>query len=122
MSHSFSDALARDKRAILCLAVMVHEDAGGAMRVPGTGAPRKTQQRLVLELLFTVLSFAILPVIIGVLLDWRFRTTPIITLAMMFLGFNLGIVAIYRRIGGIYLQLAPPEPDEKSQPLGGDPC
>ncbi len=84
--------------------------------------PRKIQWRLILELFFTVLAVAILPVVIGILLDWRMRTAPVVTLSMMLLGFNLGIVVIYRRIGGIYLQLAPPEPDEKSQPLGGDPC
>lgn len=83
---------------------------------------RRIQWRLILELALTVVGLTIIPIILGVFLDWRLRTAPIITLAMMFLGLNLGIIAVYRRIGVIYLQLAPPETDETSQPLGGDPC
>lgn len=86
------------------------------------GDSGKIQWRLILELGLTVAGFAFLPVILGVLLDWRIGTAPILTLMMMFLGLNLGIIAVYRRIGTIYLQLAPPDPDEKSQPFGGDPC
>ncbi len=73
-------------------------------------------------MLLMLLGISILPVVIGILLDWRLRTAPIITLAMMFLGFNAGIVMIYRRIGVIYMQIAPLTPDEKSQTSGGDPC
>lgn len=86
------------------------------------GDSSKIQWRLILELALTVVGFAFIPIVLGIFLDWRLHTAPIITLTMMFLGLNLGIIAIYRRIGTIYLQLAPPETDEKSQPLGGDPC
>ena len=83
---------------------------------------RKIQWHLILELGLTVVGFCFIPVLAGIFLDWRFGTAPIVTLTMMFLGLNLGIIAIYRRIGIIYLQLAPPDPDEKSKPFGGDPC
>lgn len=82
---------------------------------------RKIQWRWILQTLLMLLGIAILPVIIGILLDWRLRTTPIITLAMMFLGFNVGIVMIYRRIAVIYMQIAPPDTIENSKSLGGDP-
>lgn len=61
-------------------------------------------------MLLMLLGIAILPVVMGILLDWRLHTTPLITLAMMFLGFNLGIVTIYRRIALVYSELAPPDP------------
>ncbi len=86
------------------------------------GDSRKIQWRLILELMLTVMGIAIIPVVFGILLDLRLGTAPIVTLTMMFLGLNLGIIAIYRRIGILYLQLAPPDPDEKTQPFGGDPC
>lgn len=60
-------------------------------------------------MILLLFGIAILPVIIGILLDWRLRTAPIITLAMMFLGFNIGIVTIYRRIAVIYMQISPPD-------------
>ena len=65
-----------------------------------------------MESLLILLAIAVLPVIIAILLDQRFHTFPLITLAMMFLGFNLGIVAIYRRISVIYLQISPPDPKD----------
>jgi F0F1-type ATP synthase assembly protein I len=73
-------------------------------------ASRQIQWRWIVQMLLSLLGIAILPVIIGILLEWRLRTSPVITLAMMFLGFNLGIVTIYRRIALLYLQLAPPDP------------
>jgi hypothetical protein len=72
----------------------------------------KINWRWILESLLILLAVAILPVIIGILLDWRLHTSPIITLAMMFLGFNIGIVAIYRRVAVIYMQISPPDKKE----------
>jgi F0F1-type ATP synthase assembly protein I len=66
----------------------------------------------VVQLLLVLFAVAVLPVIIGILLDWRLHTAPIITLGTMFLGFNLGILTIYRRIAVIYAQLAPPDQDK----------
>lgn len=65
-----------------------------------------------MESLLILLAIAILPVIIGILLDRRLHTSPIITLAMMFLGFNIGIVTIYRRVAVIYMQISPPDKKE----------
>jgi len=72
--------------------------------------PQPINWRLILQLSSTMLAIAILPVIVGVLIDARLHTTPVVTLCMMFLGFNLGIIALYRRIAVIYSSLAPPEP------------
>lgn len=107
-------------------------------------ASREIQWRWIAQMLIMLLGIAVLPVVIGIILDWRLRTTPVITLAMMFLGFNLGIVTIYRRIALVYLQLAPPDPiagqgdgvgetlkpqpgrivarEANPQQLGGDSC
>lgn len=54
-----------------------------------------------------LLALAVMPVILGVLLDRRLHTFPILTLCMMFVGLNLGILAIARRVAAIYAQLAP---------------
>lgn len=64
-------------------------------------------------MMLMLLGVSILPVVIGILLDYRLRTTPVFTLAAMFLGFNAGIVMIYRRIAVIYMQISPP--DESAQ-------
>ena len=76
--------------------------------------------RWVWESALILLAVAILPVIIGILLDHRFHTSPIITLAMMFLGFNAGIVSIYRRVAVIYFQISPPDKEGNPKNPGGD--
>jgi hypothetical protein len=78
------------------------------------GDSRNMTWRWILESLLLLLAVAILPVILGILLDVRLQTFPIITLAVMFLGFNVGIVTIYRRIATIYMQISPPDPQEIS--------
>lgn len=77
--------------------------------------------RLILQLGSTMLAIAILPVIVGVLLDLRLHTAPVITLCMMFLGFNLGIIALYRRIAVIYANLAPADPANANGHLENTP-
>ncbi|HZQ10408.1 MAG TPA: AtpZ/AtpI family protein [Anaerolineae bacterium] len=71
----------------------------------------------VVRLAVMLLAFSILPVILGILLDWRLHTSPIITLFMMLLGFNVGIVTIARNIGDIYSHVAP---ETHSSRIGGD--
>ncbi len=58
-------------------------------------------------MMLMLLGITILPVIIAILIDHRLHTTPVFTLAAMFLGFNAGIVMIYRRIAVIYMQISP---------------
>jgi F0F1-type ATP synthase assembly protein I len=84
--------------------------------------PRKINWRWIGESLLMLLAISILPVIIGILLDIRLQTTPVFTLAMMFLGFNAGIVIIYRRIAVIYMQISPPAPEGNTEHPGGDSC
>jgi hypothetical protein len=81
---------------------------------------RYIQWRWIGQMMLMLLGIAVLPVIIGILLDNRLHTTPIITLAMMFLGFNLGIVTIYRRIAVLYLQISPPDPVAESHVATGE--
>lgn len=83
-------------------------------------ASRNINWRWVGESALVLLAVAVLPVIIGILLDHQFHTTPFITLAMMFLGFNTGIVAIYRRVMVIYFQISPPEQEGNPKNPGGD--
>jgi hypothetical protein len=97
--------------------------------------------RWILESILLLLSFAISPIILGILIDRRLNTFPVTTLVMMLLGLNLGIVMICRRVAAIYMQIAPPDPiaqvgesplsspqnlvpgrEGNSQPLGGDSC
>lgn len=81
---------------------------------------REIQWHWIAQMVLMLLGIAILPVVIGIVLDWRLRTSPVITLAMMFLGFNLGIVTIYRRIALVYLQLAPPDPSAEQRDGAGE--
>ncbi len=74
--------------------------------------------RWVVRLAVMLLAFSILPVIIGILLDWRLHTSPIITLFMMLLGFNVGIVTIARNVGDMYSRAVVPE--THSSQVGGD--
>lgn len=78
--------------------------------------------RLVGRLGLTLLAMTVLPVLTGMLLDHGLHTTPIITLAMMFIGFNLGIITIYRHIAVAYAQISPPDPAEQPiRPTGSAP-
>ena len=81
---------------------------------------QKINWRWIADSLLILLAISFLPVIIGILLDHRLHTTPIITLSMMFLGFNAGIVAIYRRVTVIYLKLSPPTQEGNPENPGGD--
>ena len=74
--------------------------------------------RWVVRLAVMLLAFSILPVVIGILLDWRLHTSPIITLFMMLLGFNVGIVTIARNVGDRYSRAVVPE--THSSQVGGD--
>ena len=71
--------------------------------------------RWVLRLGVTLLAFSVLPVIIGILLDWRLHTSPIITLFMMLVGFNVGIVMIIRNVAEMYARIAPQETQQTSE-------
>jgi hypothetical protein len=96
--------------------------------------------RWLLESMSLLLAFAILPVILGILLDRRLHTFPVTTLVMMLLGLNLGIVLICRRVAAVYAEIAPPDAltqvgesplssqplvvmhESNTQHLGGDSC
>jgi hypothetical protein len=73
--------------------------------IPG----RDINWRWVVELLSVMLGLAVIPVLVGIALDWRLQTAPVITLCMMLLGFNLGILTLYRRIAVVYARVAPPD-------------
>lgn len=85
--------------------------------------------RLIERLGLLLLAVTILPVLFGIVLDHRQHTTPIITIAMMFIGFNLGTITIYRHITAVYTQISPLDPVASDvtpggnpEHLGGDPC
>ena len=94
---------------------MAHLDSNIA-----SGAQAKINWRWILDTLLILLAVAILPVLIGILLDRRLHTSPVITLAMMFLGFNAGIVAIFRRVSAMYIKLSPPDQEGNPEHSGGD--
>lgn len=74
--------------------------------------------RWVLRLTVTVLALGVGPVLLGILLDRLVRTSPIITLFMMLLGFSLGIASIARSVGAMYARHA--AADAQSPSVGGD--
>lgn len=74
------------------------------------------------RLALVVLTLTILPVLGGVLLDRVLHTSPVITLFMMLLGFNLGIFAIARNVGAKYAQLENTPNQIQSHSVGGDSC
>jgi F0F1-type ATP synthase assembly protein I len=72
--------------------------------------------RFVLRLGVSLLAFSVLPVILGILLDWRLHTSPIITLAMMLVGLNVGIVMITKNVAEMYARIVP----QDTQNIGAD--
>lgn len=78
--------------------------------------------RWVKRLAVTLLALSIFPIILGVLLDRRFQTSPIFTVFMLLLGLNLGIYTIARQVAALYLQISPIKPESASESAGGDPC
>jgi F0F1-type ATP synthase assembly protein I len=74
----------------------------------------------VLRLFLTVLGLAVLPVGLGILLDRRMHTSPVITLFMLLLGFNLGIYTIARSVVAMYARVE--AQTRTPQHLGGDQC
>lgn len=66
----------------------------------------------------TLLGLSVLPVILGILLDGRFHTSPFLTLFMMFIGFNIGILTIARSVASVYARTS--IPDTPSHPIGGE--
>lgn len=71
--------------------------------------------RWVLILVLKVVAVAVLPVILGIMLDRNFQTSPIITLSMLLLGLNIGTFTIARTIAEIYARV-----ETNSQRVGGD--
>lgn len=69
----------------------------------------------VFVLALKLLVVTVIPIVLGIALDHRFRTSPIITLSMMLLGLNIGIFTIARSIAAIYAQV-----EQNSQRVGGD--
>jgi len=83
---------------------------------------QRIDRRWILESLLILLGIAILPVILGILVDRRLHSSPVLTMCLMFLGLNVGIVAVYRRIAILYLQIAPLEPvAQPTDPVGDAP-
>lgn len=101
---------ARVSRALLCLAVV--ERARERIRMFHW---RLIDWRWVLRLAVVVLLVAVLPVLMGIWLDRQFHSSPVITLSMMLLGFNLGIIAIARSVAEMYTRV-----ENNSQRVGGD--
>ncbi len=71
--------------------------------------------RWVYMLALKLLVVTVLPIMLGIVLDQRFRTSPIITLSMMLLGLNIGIFTIARSVAAIYARV-----EENSQRVGGE--
>lgn len=78
--------------------------------------------RWVMRLAVTLLALAVLPIILGVALDRRLQTSPVLTLFMLLLGLNLGIFIIARQVAALYLQISPIQSESASESPGGDPC
>lgn len=71
--------------------------------------------RWVYVLALKLFMVSVLPIIMGIVLDRLFHTSPFITLSMMLLGLNLGIFTIARSVAAIYARV-----QETSQRAGGD--
>jgi F0F1-type ATP synthase assembly protein I len=80
----------------------------------------RIEGRWVLRLFVTVLGLAVLPVGLGILLDRSMHTSPVITLFMLLLGFNLGIYTIARSVVAMYARVE--AQTRTPQHLGGDQC
>lgn len=88
------------------------------------------QWRWAARLALTLLALSILPVVLGIVIDVRVHTFPLLTLVTMFFGFNVGIIMILRSVAGMYSRITLPDKpgmfaslDEKSglsNPIGGD--
>lgn len=78
--------------------------------------------RLVGRLALMLLALTVLPVLFGIVLDRSLRTSPVITLFMMLLGFNLGVFTIARSIGSVYARVEETPQTFHSHSVGGDSC
>ena len=78
--------------------------------------------RFVRRLAVMLLAETVLPVMGGIALDTILHTSPIVTLFMMLLGFNLGIFTIARSVGSVYAQVEKSPQTIQSHSVGGDSC
>ncbi len=64
----------------------------------------QSSRRWALGLAVRLIAISVLPIVLGILLDSRLQTSPIITLSMMLLSLNLGIYMIYQTVSRVYKQ------------------